>query len=165
MTLYEIDQSLLELMESVDPETGEWTGDPEAWEALLLAKDKKVENTALLIKNLKAEAVAIKAEVDVLSERKKRLERKIEWLEGRLKQSLAGQPFETAKCSIKFRHNQESVTYINEADTMAWAEQNAQDLISYGKPTLSKTGIKKLLQEGEEVPGAELVRTISMKIV
>lgn len=166
MTLYEIDNRLRDLMENaIDPETGEFIADPEEWASLQMAKDEKLENTALYVKNLRSEADAIKTEEDTLGKRRKRLERKIEWLESNLKESLQGQPFETARCSIGFRRNPESVNYTSEADTMAWAVEYAQDLVSYGKPTLSKAGIKKRLQAGEAIPGAELVRTVSMKIV
>ena len=166
MTLYEIDSSLRELMENaIDPETGELIASPEEWDSLQMAWDEKVENTAVFIKDMRADALKLKAEEENLVKRRKRLERKADWLESNLENCLHGQPFETAKCSIKFRKNQESVHYISEADAMAWATEYAQELINFGKPTLSKMGIKKLLQEGKDVPGAELVRTVSMKIV
>ena len=166
MTLYEIDSRLKELMDNaIDPETGELIADPVEWENLQMAWDEKVENTAVFIKDLRADALKLKAEEENLVKRRKRLERKADWLERNLEDRLQGQPFETARCSIKFRRNQESVSCTNEAKTMEWATEYAQDLINFGKPTLSKMGIKKLLQEGTEIPGAELVRTVSMKIV
>lgn len=166
MTLYEIDSRLRELMEnSIDPETGEFIADPEEWENLQIAKDEKIENSALYAKNLRSEIEAIKAEEASLAKRRKSKERKADWLENNIKFSLQGQPFETARCSIKFRTNQESVKYTSEADAMAWATEYAQDLINFGKPMLSKSGIKARLQAGEDIPGAELVRTVSMKIV
>lgn len=166
MTLYEIDSRLKEMMDNaIDPETGELIADPVEWESLQMAWDEKVENTAIFIKDLRADALKLKAEEENLVKRRKRLERKADWLESNLKNRLQGQPFETARCSIKFRKNQESVSYTSEADAMAWATEYAHDLINFGKPTLSKMGIKKLLQEGTEIPGAELVRTVSMKIV
>lgn len=166
MNLYEIDSRLRELMDTaIDPETGEFIADPEEWENLQMAWDEKVENTAVFIKDLRADAFKLKAEEENLVKRRKRLERKADWLESNLENCLQGQPFETARCSIKFRTNQESVKYTSEADAMAWATEYSQDLINFGKPTLSKMGIKKLLQEGTEIPGAELVRTVSMKII
>ena len=166
MTLYKIDSRLKELMDNaIDPETGELIADPVEWESLQMAWDKKVENTAVYIKDLRADALKLKAEEENLVKRRKGLERKADWLESNLENRLQGQPFETPKCSIKFRKNQESVKYTSEADAMAWATEYHQDLINFGKPTLSKMGIKKLLQEGTEIPGAELVRTVSMKIV
>lgn len=165
MTLYEIDSRLKELMDNaIDPDTGELIADPIEWESLQMAWDKKVENTAVYAKDLRADALKLKAEEENLAKRRKGLERKADWLENNLENCLHGQPFESTKCSIKFRRNQESVHYTSEADAMAWATEYAQDLINFGKPTLSKMGIKKLLQEGTEIPGAELVRTVSMKI-
>lgn len=164
MTLYEIDQSLMEIMESVDPETGEWIGDTEAWERLNLERDVKIENTALFIKNLRSEALAIKGEETTLAKRRKRLERKIEWLEGNLKLSLDGSPFETARCAIKFKRNPESVAYTDEKAAMQWAIEYAQDCVKYAAPELSKSAIKARLKAGEAVPGAELVRETRMEV-
>ena len=58
MNLYEINEALYGC---VDEETGEII-DAEKLEALSLAFDEKVENIALWIKNLLADAAAIKAE-------------------------------------------------------------------------------------------------------
>lgn len=166
MNLYEIDSRLRELMDTaIDPDTGEFLADPEEWASLQMSKDKKIENTAVFIKDLRADALKLKAEEENLAKRRKSLERKADWLESNLETCLHGQPFESTKCSIKFRRNQESVHYTSEADAMAWATEYAQDLISFGKPTLSKSGIKARLQAGENVPGAELIRTVSMKII
>ena len=63
MTLYEIDAAL---MACIDPETGEI--DADAWEALSLDREVKIENTALLIKDLLAEANMIKQEEDALAQ-------------------------------------------------------------------------------------------------
>ena len=90
MTLYEIDQSLLDIMEAVDPETGEWTGDPEAWERLNLERDVKLENTACYIKDLRGKIVDFKAEIKTLQQRQKTLENKEAWLLDNLKRSLDG---------------------------------------------------------------------------
>ena len=53
-TLYEIDESIKAL---IDEETGE-IADFEAFEALNLERDAKLENIALYIKDLKADAEA-----------------------------------------------------------------------------------------------------------
>ena len=62
MTLYEIDAQLEEMLEQVDPETGELLCDMEQLEALSLERDRKLENLALYIKNRDAEAKAIREE-------------------------------------------------------------------------------------------------------
>ena len=166
MTLYEIDKRLYEMAEAMlDPETGELTGDPEAWAELQMARDEKLENTALFVKNLRSEALAIKGEENTLAKRRKRLERKITWLESNLRASLDGQMFETSKCSIKFKKNPESVRILDEQATMNWAYQFAQDCIRYAQPELSKSALKERLKEGEAIPGAELVRETRMEVL
>lgn len=164
MTLYEIDQSLLDIMEAVDPETGEWTGDPEAWERLNLERDVKLENTACYIKDLRGKIADFKAEIKALQHRQKTLENKEAWLLDNLKRSLDGTNFETTRCTVKFKRNPESVKYTDEGAAMQWAEEYAPDFVIYAKPTLSKAGIKALLKDGEQVPGAELVREMRMEV-
>lgn len=56
MTLYEIDQAIQGL---VDPETGELM-DYEAFAALQMDRDAKIENMALWYKDLMADAMAAK---------------------------------------------------------------------------------------------------------
>ena len=164
MTLYEIDQALLDLMEAVDPETGEWAGDPEAWEQLSLERDAKLDNTACYIKDLRARAEAIAEEIKTLQKRRTTLENRAAWLTEMLRASLDGQPFETARCQVRFRKNPRSVVYTNEGETMDWAMESRPDLIRYGKPELSKAELKKLLEAGEEIPGVELVRETRMEV-
>ena len=81
MTIYEIDQSIASL---VDPNTGE-IGDYDMFCELQMEREAKVENMALWIKNLNAEADAIKAERDNLYEREKAARNKAD----RLKKYLA----------------------------------------------------------------------------
>ena len=59
MTIYEIDQAI---MECVDLETGEII-DTEQLDKLQMERDAKLENVACWIKDLKAEAEALKAEI------------------------------------------------------------------------------------------------------
>ena len=66
-TLYEIDNAI---MECIDFETGEIV-DFERLEELQMERERKLENVALWIKNLKSDADAIKAEKQVLDEREK----------------------------------------------------------------------------------------------
>ena len=72
MKLYEIDSALEAL---VDPETGELL-DYEQFSRLQMEREAKIENTALYVKNLEAEAKAIKEEEARLSERRKAMENK-----------------------------------------------------------------------------------------
>ena len=95
MTLYEFDQNLAALMDAVDPETGEWIGDVQAWEDLNQERDKKLENTALFIKELRGDIAKFKAEIETLQKRMRVLMNKEAWLLENLRRSLDGQMFET----------------------------------------------------------------------
>ena len=67
MKLYEIDQAI---MDCIDMETGEIVNE-ELLNDLQMERDAKIENVALWIKELKAEAEALKAEKLAFAERQK----------------------------------------------------------------------------------------------
>ena len=103
MTLYEINEQIRNAIEyGCDPETGEII-DVDALEELEMARDEKIENICLYIKDLKAEAAAIKAEKDALDARMKASSRKAESLTNYLQQELAGERFKTSKVAISYR--------------------------------------------------------------
>ena len=72
MTIYEIDN---EIMNCVDMETGEVI-DTDKLNDLQMERDAKIENVALWIKELKAEAEAIKNEKQALADRQRVAENK-----------------------------------------------------------------------------------------
>ncbi len=156
MNLYELNQAVEEAFyNSMDPETGEILNSDEL-DALTLARDEKVENIALFIKNLKAEAEAIKAEEKRLSERRKTCENRAEWLKGYLQKNLDGEKFKTAKVSISYRKTQSvNVTDIWKIPT---------EFLKIADPTPDKVAIKEALKAGKAMEGAELVDNISMTI-
>ena len=84
--LYEIDN---EILACVDADTGEIL-DTEKLDALQMEREKKLEGVALWIKDLKAEADAVKAEADKLNARKKSLDNKIESIKTWLTVALDG---------------------------------------------------------------------------
>lgn len=160
MKLYEIDSALDAL---IDPETGELS-DYEAFVALSLERDQKIENTALYIKNLNAESAALKAEEDRLRDRRKAAENKSKRLSEYLGYALNGEKFETAKCSVGFRR---STALEVSAPTLAaaWLESNGHpDLVVHGDPTLDKRNVTALVKAGVSVPGVELVERQSIQV-
>lgn len=93
MTLYEIDSALEAALEKAfDPETGELIDEAafEQTEALQLARDAKIENVALWIKNLNSDAEALKAEKEAFAAREKAAKNKAESLKRWLAFALVG---------------------------------------------------------------------------
>lgn len=162
MNLYEIDRAIADLIANgVGTETGELTIDTDALDALQMERESKIENIALYIKNLAADAKAIKEEEKVLAGRREAAEKKMESLKRYLGNTLQGQKFQTAKCAVSFRKTQS--VEIGE-DFLSWAEKNNESLLRYKAPEANKAEIKKLLTEGATIPGATLVENTSMTI-
>lgn len=161
MNLYEINQAILDC---IDYETGEVV-DVDALEALQMAKDKKVENIALWIKDLKAEAEAIAAEVKELQHRKKVAENKAESLKQYLSTAIYGQKWHGARYAISWRKSK-SVEISDEAQLVAWAMSvdGSDEFLRFKDPELNKTAIKAAIEDGQEIPYAALVEKNNIQI-
>ncbi len=157
MTLYEIDyqirQFLDNMMDAVDEETGEVLDiDPSKLEELNEAREQKLENITLYIKNLDAEAKAIKEEEKNLKERRERAEKKAERLRNLLSDSIlnAGDDhFETSRCSVTFRASD-----TVEIDDMDLIDEAYIKVVTDYKP--DKTAIKKAIKAGIKIDGCHL---------
>lgn len=160
MNLYEIDRALEAL---VDPETGELV-DYEAFAQLQMDREAKIENTALWIKNLTAEAKAIKEEMDNLQKRRRAAENRVEGLKRYLSEALEGEKFQTARCSISYRRS--TALEVDDASAAAdWLDCNGHpECVTYSAPTLDKRSVAELVKQGMEVPGVELVERQSMTV-
>ena len=154
MKLYEIDNAILEC---IDMETGEVI-DTERLDALNMERDAKIENVACWIKDLKAEAEAIKAEKLALAERQKVAENKVESLKRWVAYALGGQKFSTAKCDVSFR-NTESVEVTEEGLEVLMKEHD--ELLTYKAPEPNKKAIKNAIKDGLSVAGVQLVQNVS----
>lgn len=152
MTIYEIDSAI---MGCIDSETGEVI-DEETLTTLAMERDKKIENVACWIKNLDAEAQAIKAERDNLAKRQKSAESKSESLQKWLTFVLNGENFKTGKCAVGFR---KSTTV--EIDESLIDKKYMVEKVTY---VPDKAAIKKALKSGEEVSGAKLVEKQNVQI-
>lgn len=157
MNLYDIDEKIEKLAEkAVDYETGEIIeGVALELELLEMARDKKIENTACYIKNLSAEVAAFDAEIKTLKERKERTERRREWLERYLKGYLSGEKFNSARVSISYRTSKSVNVFGDIPDEYKRVKTIEEP---------DKTKIKKAIESGAEVPGAELRKNVSMLI-
>lgn len=150
--LYEIDTQITECF---DADTGELL-DAEKLENLMIEKENKLENVALWIKNLKADAAMYKAEKTAFAERQAAAERKAESLTEWLKNALNGQKFKTEKAEVSFR----KTSKIEVLDIWELSE----DFVKYSDPTPDKAAIKRAIKAGEEVKGAKLIDDISISI-
>lgn len=160
MTLYEIDQNLMAL---VDPETGELL-DVEAFARLQMAREKKLEGMALWVKELTAQAKAIGEEIKGLQERKQGAERKAEHLKEYLSVLLGGEKFQTPRCSVTYRRTT-AVAVENPEKLIRWLEDSGyDDCVKYKPPELSKSEVGKLLKGGVPVPYASLQSRMSLGV-
>ena len=157
MNLYEINSKILEC---IDGETGEILNDDLLTQLELLRKDK-IEGICLYIKNLEAENVALKNEIDVFTERKRKNETKIKNLTKYVDSVLQGEKFKTSKTEVIYRKSK-SVEVDN--IFIDWAKEYNPDLLSFKEPTPNKTKIKKLLESGEELEFARIVENNNINI-
>lgn len=155
MNLYEIDEAV---MGCVDMETGEII-DTEQLDKLSMERNQKIENIALWIKNLNADAEAFKAEKQAFDARQKAAENKAASLKKWLSGYLAGNAFKSTKVAISFRRS-ESVQ-VNDINAIADFDDQ---YIKHAEPTADKTAIKKALKDGIAIPGAELVENQNIQI-
>jgi hypothetical protein len=160
-SLYEISEKYLNLLDNleIDEETGDLLNADEL-EIALSEFDEKSENYALYIKNLKANAEAIKAEQQKLSDRKKSIDQKIEILSDRLGYAMFAfnkTKFETPKVALSFRKS-ESVNIIDEDVIPA--------LFMLEKTTFEpdKNEIKRALKSGQVISGAEILVKQNLQI-
>ena len=159
--LYEIDAAILA---AVDQETGEIL-DTEKLDALQMEREQKLEGVALWVKDLKAEAAAVKEEADKLNARKKALDNKIDGLKNWLLFALDGEKLKTPRCNVYQTHSQRLVV-LDEAqliESLKYAD-DPEMYLRFKEPELRKDEIKKALKEGEFFPGAELEETESVVI-
>ncbi len=154
MNLYEIDNAMLEC---IDEENGEII-DINRLEALEMERDKKISNIACWVKDLKAEAAAIKEEKQKLDKRQKVAEAKTEQLSKYLEGYLNGATYKDARCCISYRKS----TAVK-LDENIILERLPLDCITI-KTTPSLSAIKEALNKGVEIEGAYLVTNNNIQI-
>lgn len=153
MTLFELNDALRNFNLEIDEETGEILNAAEL-DALEMQRDEKIENIALWIKNLKAEAEAVKKQKDVFYQREKALTNKAERLKEWLASNLNGEKWKSDKVVLSWRRS----------ESVAVDDDFSDDRFITYEPKISKTAIKEALKNGEEVSGARIVENNSLQI-
>ena len=146
MTLYQIDSAILDC---IDMETGEII-DEEKLTALSMERDKKISGVACWIKDLKAEAEALKAEKQNLAKRQSVCENKVESLKRWLAQALNGEKFKDSKCNIGYRKST-SVNFGINFDFNTLPEDLKKITV---EP--KKNEIKQAIKDGLQIDGVRL---------
>lgn len=161
MNLFEINSAIANFDFQVDELTGELTNADEL-DALQMARDEKIENIALYIKELEAEQSAIKEEINSLKARQVSKENKAYSLRQYLKEALDGKKFETARCAISYKKSHQ-VVLTEEFDE--WAKKNAPDLlVSTTTVKPDKAAIKAAIKDGRKLQGAALVENNNIQV-
>lgn len=160
MTIREIDSRLLEL---TDPETGELL-DYDRFMELQMERSDKLEGMALWVKELRAQAAAIKEEISVLTERKKAAERRADRLLEYLSWALNGEKFSTPRCEVTFRRS--AALEVDDPDALIrWAQTSGYDgCVRYKPPEVSKSAVTELLKSGVEVPHARMIQKLNIGV-
>ena len=151
MNLYDIE---FEIEKCFDEETGEILNEEKLTE-LSVERDKKIDNIACFIKNLKAEAEAIKAEEDKLKKRREVAVHKAERLSDYLQTYLAGELFKSPRVAIGYHHS---------VSVAIKDENTIPEAFKAYTVKVDKIGIRNALKRGEAVDGAELVNNVSMVV-
>lgn len=152
MNLFEIDRSITDC---IDIETGEIV-DIDRLHGLEMERDRKIRNIACWIKNLRADAQALKEQKDIFAARQKVAENKAERLKEYLTEYLDGKSIKDTEYSISFRATK-SANILN--------EEAVPEKYKVPQPAkVSKADVLLDLKNGIEVPGAELKEGYAMTL-
>ena len=151
-SLWQIDR---EIMDCIDMDTGEVV-DIERLSKMQMVRERKLEGVALCIKNLRADALAYKAEKEAFAERERQAKDKAERLSEWLTNALDGERIETNRVAVSFRKS-ESVM----VDEEKCPEEYMNKKVTYSP---DKTRIKAAIKAGKTVEGCELVLRNNIQI-
>jgi hypothetical protein len=163
MTLYEITNDYMQLMQMMeDPEIDPQTLS-DTMEGIEGELEVKAESYAKVMKNLEADVVGIKAEIDRLSERKKTIENNIKKMKETLQfamETTGKTKFKTELFSFGIRKNAPAVVMDE-----PYIENVPERFLKYSDPTINRSAIKEAIQKGEDLEGlAHLEQSTSLSI-
>ncbi len=167
-SLYEIDRELQELLETgfnetcIDKETGEIDENKvkEYLEKLPIDRTIKLDNYGKLIKNLKSEAEALKAEEDNLKKRREQKEKKIEWLKNSVSLSLQAfgeDKFESSAVVFSFRQS-------SRIDIQDISKIPPEFMTTKTETSPDKKALTKALKDKKVIEGVSLVITKNLQV-
>ena len=152
MNLYEIHH---EIMSCWDETTGEIL-DVQKFDSMQMALEDKLEAIGCYVKNLEAEAAALKTEEQAFAARRKRAENKAASLKNYLAGYLQGCPFETLRVKVSFRKS-ESLE-VSEGAAIP------EEFLRYKDPEVDKAELKKAVKAGLVLEGVQLIQKQNISI-
>jgi hypothetical protein len=155
MNLYDINAEIENL---IDYETGEIT-DSEAFDKLVMDKQEKLSNIALLYLNAKSDKDKFKEQKERFQKKEKSAENLMNWCKATLTLELAGSKMRDKERRFNIYYSpSSSVQYTDEkAIPPKWITTKTETVID-------KAGIKKELEAGNDVAGAVLVTKQNIQI-
>ena len=161
MTLYDIDAQIAALDGAaeddmlIDEETGELVSVAQALDALRMEREAKLENVACWVKNLSAEADAIREEENRLVKRRKAAETKAANLKTWMLAAMTHEDgttdkLKTGRVMVSLKKNPPS-TVVDDEALLPWKYKTVKEIVAQ-----DKAAIKSAILAGEEVPGAHL---------
>jgi len=160
MNLYEISNELNKaLINGVDSDGCIIEGFESLIDELSMAKEEKLINCALYIKNETAFCDMLKLEEESLSARRKAIEKRIEWMKKYVLSHIEeGKKIESHQALISTRKS-ESIEILNE-------ELIPKELCKHIPESYKadKSLIKKALKAGNEIEGAKIVKNLNLQI-
>lgn len=131
--------------------------------------DIKAENIACYIKSLNGDVDLIDEEIEALKRRKQVKENLITRLKKMLvenMQRIKKRKIDRPRAKLSLKNNAEQAHFTDETAFLNWAKEQHKDrfINTSIKQTLSKTAVKAALQDGEELPGAWLEKSVSVII-
>jgi len=159
MKLYEIGEEYRAFLAAV--EAGDIPEDAitDTLEALDGAFEDKADNTACVIKELLSEAEAIKAEVDALNERAKTKKAHADKLHRYLfaqMKAMGKAGLESARNKLTIKKTPAACVIEDDAELVKYLQERDMDYLVKYEATPKKSEIKKLVQDGTEIPGVSL---------
>lgn len=156
MTLYELTNNLIDLKDLLINGYIDETSYADTLESLEFDTEQKLEGYAQLIRQLEAEAEAHKMEADWHTARRKARENAVARLKERIGSHLAATGQEKARAGLfSFGWHKSSAVEVTDE------EQLTSALFRVIREP-DKTAIKKAIQSGEEVQGAQIVERRSV---
>lgn len=170
MKLYEISEKIEAIMDSmeVDEETGEVIETDERTEERLMALDMERKDIlgwlAKLALNARAEAAALREEEQRLRGRRARKEREEQRLLAIIDRECAGVKTDLGVATASYRRTTR-LEVGDEGKACRWLKRHGHsDCYRTPEPVVLKPEVKRLVQNGEAVPGCLLVEGLSFSL-